>query len=530
MRGAVHDEGRPEAPRAAQAAPAEGPAYERLGDGFSEDGTNQQSLLSSRAFPVIAIGFVGMIEYSLVMPTLAGFISYLGESNIFYGLTVASFSLVRLVLMPLFGVWCDRRPMLEPLVASVLLGIAGNILYGLAYGAHSAWMVLIGRVLVGAGASNVTVTTAYVARITEPAHRTRSMAMLNGINLLGIVVGPAVNLAINNIDWRLSDLIVFNKYSNAGFAMVLILALQLVVLLLTFEEPPKLELYRVSDEEALVEDPASRGAAGLAAAASREFMQLESPMLSSALSVPSSTVDDSEDVGAQNISTGVTSAQQGAGAGVARQFDKGDMYRVLVRNRLWVHFVVSFASNFVLCELEVALPALTAVAFGWDSMSNSVMYAVLGVAVALSLFGVVWLAARFSDRTLIGAGLVGDALTLVLACVALSDKKPPFVLFVLVIVLLIGSCPLCGSPNMGLYTKRLSEDECATRHNGLFIGLLQTVNGLSRTVAPIYAGVALDDTATSLFVYLGPLVVVCLAIAVFFAAWDSFRTKSLMRL
>ena len=514
------------APGAApSASAAAGQAYERLGDGFSEDGTNQRSILSSRAFPVIAIGFVGMIEYSLVMPTLSGFIEFLGESHIFYGLTVASFSLVRLVLMPVFGVWCDRRPMLEPLVASVLLGIAGNFLYGLAYGARSAWMVLLGRVLVGAGASNITVTTAYVARITEPSHRTRSMAMLNGINLLGIVVGPALNLGLNNIDWRLSDLIVFNKYSNAGFAMVVILALQLCVLLLTFEEPPKLELYRVSDQEALFEDPPSRGAAGLAATASREFMQLESPLLSSHLSVPSSAAGSAEGAGAQD-----DGPRQNGGTGMPPPLDKGELYRVLVRNRLWVHFVVSFASNFVLCELEVALPALTSVAFGWDSMSNSVMYAILGVAVALSLFGVVWLASRFSDRSLIGAGLVGDALTLVLACFALSDKKPPLVLFVLVIVLLIGSCPLCGSPNMGLYTKRLSEDECATRHNGLFIGLLQTVNGLSRTMAPIYAGVALNDDATNLFVYLGPLVVVCLAIAVFFATWDSFRTKSLMRL
>jgi len=40
------------------------------------------------------------------------------------------------------------------------------------------------------GAANSTLTMAYITRITTSENRTKSLAILNGINLLGIVLGP----------------------------------------------------------------------------------------------------------------------------------------------------------------------------------------------------------------------------------------------------------------------------------------------------------------------------------------------------
>jgi len=49
--------------------------------------------------------------------------------------------------------------------------------------------VLLGRALAGAGAANATLSMSYITRTTAPENRTRAIAMISGVNLLGVVVG-----------------------------------------------------------------------------------------------------------------------------------------------------------------------------------------------------------------------------------------------------------------------------------------------------------------------------------------------------
>ena len=42
---------------------------------------------------------------------------------------VGLFSFAKLLSMPVLGYWSDKRPMREPLMASVLTSAVGNIMY-----------------------------------------------------------------------------------------------------------------------------------------------------------------------------------------------------------------------------------------------------------------------------------------------------------------------------------------------------------------------------------------------------------------
>lgn len=74
----------------------------------------------------------------------------------FLGWVVAAYSLGQMVASPLFGLWSNRRPRNVPLVCSILINVAANILY--AYislpPSHNKYYMLMARIFVGFGAGN----------------------------------------------------------------------------------------------------------------------------------------------------------------------------------------------------------------------------------------------------------------------------------------------------------------------------------------------------------------------------------------
>jgi len=171
----------------------------------SSDVSGPSKIFNRSTFVVVLVGVTSMIEYSMVMPSLSSYVLELGGSHVLYGVCVGLFSLARLFSMPLLGTWSDKRPMLEPLVFSILISALGNLLYGLAQWFDSAWFIVIARFVVGLGAGNAALSMAYVTRITTSKNRTQYLATINGLNLLGIVMGPALNVAVRRFSLSFSQ-------------------------------------------------------------------------------------------------------------------------------------------------------------------------------------------------------------------------------------------------------------------------------------------------------------------------------------
>ncbi|PIO69896.1 hypothetical protein TELCIR_08269 [Teladorsagia circumcincta] len=116
----------------------------------------------------------------------------------FIGLIMAVSGLGEAVAAPIFGYWTNCTGLIiPPLIASVGMSIVGNVIYmclnevpvGLrTYG------LLLSRFLNGAGSGNRGTYFAYIAAASDPSDRARSMALSGGGALIGLNIGPAVQM------------------------------------------------------------------------------------------------------------------------------------------------------------------------------------------------------------------------------------------------------------------------------------------------------------------------------------------------
>ncbi|CAK8994696.1 Negative elongation factor B (NELF-B) (Cofactor of BRCA1) [Durusdinium trenchii] len=470
-----------------------------------KQGHKQIGLFSLTSATVICLGLLGMIEYSMILPSLNIYVEEMGQSKVFYGLCMAIFSAARLLFMPVLGYWSDKRPMIEAFSFSLVIEIVGNVLYGCAYGMKNPWMILLARALIGMGSANSTLSMSFITRITEQEERTKALAMLSGINLVGIVIGPATNLLVKDIDFRIGDtVLVFNHLTNPGWLMVFLLLGIFALMLLTFEEPPAAGDIGGEGESAPSAILVTSATGGGNSPSPVLFQTLERrysdfSIMSEELQEPMIRTEDMVHTGSL----------------------LGDIRLLFFERRMLVHFVLSFCINFVTNELETALPSVTRTAYGWGSVENSTLYAIMGLSVAFVLIGIVK-SNGVADRTFIVFGHLGNILGLVVAVGFLRSQHPSMAVLLLCTLILICVSPITGSPNMSLFSKRLQEDPRTANSMGFYIGLLQGTNGLSRVLAPIFAGVALEQS-TRLLLYSGPLVLVLVSFFFVLRNFDSLR-------
>jgi len=193
---------------------------------------------------------------------------------------------------------------------------------------------------------------------------------------------------------------------------------------------------------------------------------------------------------------------------------------------LWVHFVISFVSNFIVAELESALPVLTHTAYGWDTIANACMYSVIGIVTAIALILTGIYSKYISDRRFITWGTVLYGVALIMGCLVLKGETPPQFPFFSCCLLLIIAAPLTDSPNVAFYSKRLSEKKQALPYLSLFLGFLDASNGISRTIAPLYSGWVLQDQSDHFKVYIGPTVIWGLSAVVLAAKYKRFESDT----
>src|SRR5687768_11098771 len=116
--------------------------------------------------------FMDMVGLLMVLPLLPFYAEEMGGGGLWVGILVSAFSLAQLLSAPLWGRVSDRygrRP-------ALLIGLTGAaVAYVVFAYADSLWMLLASRLVQGAGGGTVGVVQAYVADISEPKDRARSL-------------------------------------------------------------------------------------------------------------------------------------------------------------------------------------------------------------------------------------------------------------------------------------------------------------------------------------------------------------------
>ncbi|CAI4226075.1 unnamed protein product [Auanema sp. JU1783] len=102
------------------------------------------------------------------------------------------------VAAPILGFWTNKcGKIIPPLVASVIISMIGNVIY-MCLNEIPLHLrtpaLLISRFLNGAGSGNRGTYFAYIAAASDPTDRARSMALSGGGALIGLNVGPAIQM------------------------------------------------------------------------------------------------------------------------------------------------------------------------------------------------------------------------------------------------------------------------------------------------------------------------------------------------
>ena len=102
------------------------------------------------------------------------------------------------------------------------MGTVGGVLYAAAAKWHSLPIALSGRALLGLAAASNSLAGAYIARTAPQAKVTGLLALNQGCNLLGVMLGPAINFALLPLDLTLVAGLQFNPRTAAGWLAALV--------------------------------------------------------------------------------------------------------------------------------------------------------------------------------------------------------------------------------------------------------------------------------------------------------------------
>jgi MFS family permease len=160
---------------------------------------------------LMATAFVDMLGLFLVVPLLPFYCKRLGEGGVHVlgftlgigevtGLVMATFTVAQLISAPMWGRFSDRYGRRPALLIALGASAAGYVIFGFA---DSLWMLLLSRIVQGAGGGTVGVIQAYVADSVPPEERARSLGWLSAATNLGVALGPVLgsqSVSLGNLD------------------------------------------------------------------------------------------------------------------------------------------------------------------------------------------------------------------------------------------------------------------------------------------------------------------------------------------
>jgi multidrug resistance protein len=138
---------------------------------------------------LMVTAFIDMLGMLMVLPLLPFYAKELGAGGLVVGMLVSAFSVAQLLSAPLWGRLSDRygrRP-------AMMVGLAASAVAYLVFAfADSLWLLFLSRIVQGAGGGTVGVIQAYVADVTRPEDRAKSLGWLSAATNAGVALGPVL--------------------------------------------------------------------------------------------------------------------------------------------------------------------------------------------------------------------------------------------------------------------------------------------------------------------------------------------------
>lgn len=145
---------------------------------------------------LIAVNFVDMLGFGIVLPILPFYALELDASPEVIGWMIASFSIAQLIAAPIWGRVSDRYGRRPALMIGLAASSAAFLVFGLA---DTVFLLFLSRVVQGAGGGTTGVAQAYVSDTVTPSDRARALGWLSAATAAGIMVGPVVGSAATTL-------------------------------------------------------------------------------------------------------------------------------------------------------------------------------------------------------------------------------------------------------------------------------------------------------------------------------------------
>jgi DHA1 family tetracycline resistance protein-like MFS transporter len=171
---------------------------------------------------VLLVVLIDLMGFTLVMPLLPRYAAHYGYSDLQIGLLLAAFPMCQLVAGPLLGRWSDRAGR-RPVLAISQFGTALSFLIlGLA---TDYAVLLLARMLDGASGGNFLVAQAYIADVTPPRDRAKSLGLIGAVFGVGFVLGPLLGGLLLKLpiapEWQLrAPFLVAAAFSTLAWVLV----------------------------------------------------------------------------------------------------------------------------------------------------------------------------------------------------------------------------------------------------------------------------------------------------------------------
>lgn len=133
--------------------------------------------------------FMDMVGLLMVIPLLPFYAVELGGGGMVVGLLVSSYAVAQLLSAPFWGRVSDRHGRRPALLIGLCFSVLAYIIFSYA---TSLWLLLLSRLVQGAGGGTVGVIQAYVADASEPDQRARSLGWISAATNLGVAIGPVL--------------------------------------------------------------------------------------------------------------------------------------------------------------------------------------------------------------------------------------------------------------------------------------------------------------------------------------------------
>ena len=151
----------------------------------------------TRLLVLFVTAFVDMVGLTMIIPLLPFYATELGASATVVGLLVSAFAVAQLAVAPVWGRFSDRYGRRPAILAGLLLTGSAYVIFAFA---GSVLVLLLSRLVQGAGGGTIGVVQAYVADASPPAERTKSLGWLSAVTSLGAVAGPAFGSVMISVE------------------------------------------------------------------------------------------------------------------------------------------------------------------------------------------------------------------------------------------------------------------------------------------------------------------------------------------